>query len=244
MDRLPNLLRNFSRFGPRRAATTPVLAIVALVATCCGCGSAPSAQELSAKAELTKLGALLVMDPQRAHVSGVNLATVQSPESLASAVKLLPALVKLSSLNADGTALNDEQAAVIGQLTTLGDLVLNHTRVTDAGVAKLQALRGLQSLHLTGTGITNASLPVLGKLPALTVLDLSETKVTGGFAALSGSSKLQWLVVRGLKLDGAALSEIGQNSGLHRISLTAGNCPPEALTALQQQHSQLTIDRQ
>lgn len=229
--------------GVRRGTICWPLVLALIVAACGGCGSGPTAEELSAKAELTKLGALLVMDPQRQHVSGVNLATLQSPESLASAVKLLPALSKLNSLNADGTAIDDEHAAIIGQLTSLGDLVLNHTRVTDAGIAKLQQLRSLQSLHLVGTGTTNASLPVLGKLPSLTVLDLAETKVTGGFEAFSGAQKLQWLLVRGLKLDAAAIEAIGHIPGLHRVSVTEGNCPAEALTALQQQNPKLTVDR-
>lgn len=219
--------------------------VVMLAATLAwpGCGGGASSQELAAKAELAKLGALVVMDSAREHVAGVTLATLKSPDALGEAVRLLPALPRINSVNADGTALNDEQAAVLGQLTTLQDLVLSHTQVTDAGVAKLRSLRNLKSLHLADTAVTGASLATLAELSALSVLDLSNTKIGGDFAALRGLQKLNWLVLRGLTLDAAALQALGECQSLQRLSLNGATAPADAVKALRQQRPELTVDQ-
>lgn len=208
-----------------------------------GCSRAPSAAEVSAKAELGKLGALVVMDSDRAHVAGVNLATLQSPEQLADAVKLLPALSQINSLNAEGTGISDGDMAEIGKLTSLRDLVLSHTKITDSGFDKLQSLKNLQSLHAADTAITNASLPTVGRLTSLAVLDLSGTKVTGNLTPLQNLGKLNWLVMRNLSLDAAALATLSDCKSLHRLSLNDTKCPSEAVETLRKARPDLSIDQ-
>jgi hypothetical protein len=202
-----------------------------------------NAKELAAKAELTRLGALVVMDANRKHVGSVNLSTLRSPETLDQAVELLRPLASISSLNADGTAFRDEHARVVGQLASLQDLVLSHTGITDSGLESLQRLSRLKTIHVADTGVTNAGLPALGRLRALTIIDLSGTKVTGNFEPLRDLANLNWLVVRKLSLDAAAISAIGECPNLSRVTLNGTTCPPEALRRLSEEKPNLTIDQ-
>lgn len=208
-----------------------------------GCSRAPSAAEVSAKAELGKLGALVVMDSDRAHVAGVNLATLQAPEKIAEAVKLLPALTQINSLNAEGTGIGDGDMAEIAKLTSLRDLVLSHTKITDSEFEKLQSLKNLQALHVADTAITNASISTVGRLTSLAVLDLSGTKITGNFTPLQNLAKLNWLVLRNLSLDAAALTSLSDCKSLRRLSLNDTKCPPEAVETLRKERPDLSIDQ-
>lgn len=200
-------------------------------------------RELAAKVELDRLGALVVMDAQRKHVSSVNLSTLKSPESLDHAIVLLPALTHLSSLHADNTALRDEHAIVVGQLVSLQNLVLSRTAITDLALESLPRLSRLKSIHLADTAVTNACLPMLGRLRALTIIDLSGTKVTGNFAPLGNLANLNWLVARRLSLDAAAIAAVGECPSLSRLTLSETTCPPEALNELEKKKPNLTIDR-
>jgi Leucine-rich repeat (LRR) protein len=202
-----------------------------------------NAKEIAAKAELTRLGALVVMDAARKHVGSVNLSTLKSPEALDQAISLLPALTCLSSLNGDGTMFRDEHARVVGQLASLQDLVLSHTGITDSALESLQYLSRLKTIHVADTGVTNACLPVLGGLRALTIIDLSGTKVTGNFESLRDLANLNWLVVRRLSLDAAAISAIGECPSLSRLTLNGTICPPESLRMLSEKKPNLTIDQ-
>jgi Leucine-rich repeat (LRR) protein len=200
-------------------------------------------KELSAKAQLTRLGALVVMDSARKHVASVNLSTLKSPETLDQAISLLPALTRLTSLNGDGAMFRDEHASIVGQRASLEDLVLSHTRVTDSAVERLQQLSKLKTIHLADTGVTNASLPALGRLRALTILDLSGTKVTGSFEPLQNLTNLNWLVLGRLSLDAAAIAAIGDCPNLSRLTLKGTTCPSDALQKLTEKKPNLTIDR-
>ena len=199
--------------------------------------------ERNAKAVLTSLGALVVMDTDRKHVGSVNLSTLKSPEALDQAIELLPPLACLSSLNAAGTMFRDADARVVGQLANLQDLVLSHTAITDSDVEDFQDLSRLKSIHLSDTAVTNACLPVLGRLRALTIIDLSGTKVTGNFEPLRNLANLNWLVAGRLSLDAAAIAAIGECPNLSRLTLKGTTCPPEALQKLAEKRPNLTIDQ-
>lgn len=230
-----------------RAWAVPALAVLFAAVAAIGWwlrdGRTASAEEVAARAELTKLGALVVMDAGRTHVAGVTLSTIQSPDRLERAIQLLPSLTHINSLNAEQTPVGDEQARVIGGLSSLQDLVLSHTGISDAAVKSLAGLSNLRSLHLANTGLTNAAIPELTRLTSLTILDISGTKVTGNFETLPNLTKLNWLVVRGLPLEGEAIAAVANCPNLHRLSLTAAGSDPEALAKLEQQRPELAIDR-
>jgi hypothetical protein len=201
------------------------------------------AREQTAKSDLARLGALVVMDSTRKHVASVNLSTLKSPEALDQAISLLPAFTRLSSLNGDGAMFRDEHASIVGQLASLEDLVLSHTRVTDSALESLQRLSKLKTIHLADTGVTNASLPALGRLRALTIVDLSGTRVTGNFEPLQNLTNLNWLVLGRLSLDAAAIVAIGDCPNLSRLTLKGSTCSPEALQKLAEKRPNLAIDQ-
>jgi hypothetical protein len=84
-------------------------------------------------------------------------------------------------------------------------LVLDNTRVTDAGLARLRNATRLQTLSLGGTVVTDAGLEHLRGLTQLQRLYLHKTLVTdAGLAHLRGLGQL-----RELRLDGSAVTEAG-----------------------------------
>lgn len=204
---------------------------------------APSEQELSAKAELGTLGALVVMDPERRHVHSVNLSTLKSPDSLNRAIELLAALPRLQALSFQATSFQDQQAAAVGKLRSLQNLVLTSTAVTDAGLADLRGLSRLNTLYLVETAVTNAGLPALAQMQSLQIVDLSGTKVTGNLEPLRALGDLNWLVLRNLTLDAGAFDAIAQFPALSRLTLQESTYPQEAVDKLLQQKSGLAIDR-
>jgi len=202
-----------------------------------------SEQELAAKAELTKLGALVTMDAERAYVNSVNFSTLRSPDLLDRAMAHLPYLSRLQSLNCSGTEFRDEHAQIVSKLTSLQDLVVSHTAITDRALEQLTGLSQLRTIHLADTHVTSAAMPYLGKLRSLNIIDLSGTQVRGNFEPLARLPALKWLVAQRLSLDGAAITALAESSSLGRLSLTGTSCPPEALDALARQKPNLTIDR-
>ena len=51
----------------------------------------------------------------------------------------------------------------LAKMTTLEDLVLDGTMITDAGLAKLKTLTKLKTLSVAGTGTTEAGVAELQK---------------------------------------------------------------------------------
>ncbi|HEY9785340.1 MAG TPA: hypothetical protein V6D17_08060 [Candidatus Obscuribacterales bacterium] len=66
----------------------------------------------------------------------------------------------------------------VAKLKHLRVLILEKTKIDDAGVAKLLCINTLTYLNLSQTKITDASLALLSKMPALSTLNLAATSVT------------------------------------------------------------------
>jgi hypothetical protein len=234
--------------SPRRQSHWFAIAILAgmiALGTCWWVWSSRGAaeRELAAKAELGKLGALVVMDADRQHVNSVNLSTLQSPDSLDRAVELLPQLPRIQSLHVEGTAFGDEHAAVVGRLNLLGDLALSNTKITDAALDELQGLSRLDTLYLLETAITSAGLSKISQIDSLKVLDISNTKVTGNFEPLRELTNLKHLLVQNLMLDAAAINAFGECPALSRLTLIGSTYPKEALDELRQKRPELAVDQ-
>ena len=235
--------------GPRWIAVAIAVAVIVLTALAASSAwwfysrGQVSPEELAAKSELTTLGALVVMDPERKFVNSVNLATLKSPETFDRAVELLPALARVKSLNFNATPFRDEHAPSVARIGNLQDLVLNNTAVTDAAIEMLAGLSGLSTLYLVNTNVTSAGLPAIGQMDSLKILDLSGTKVAGDFEPLQELSELNWLVAQRLSLDAAAITALGKCQGLTRLTLKETTVPEQAVSQLQRERPSLTIDR-
>ncbi len=233
--------------SPRRAfwiaAAVAVTAVVALFAWWLYASRQAAERELAAKAELTKLGALVVMDVERKHVNSVNLSTLKSPDTLDRAVALLPGLTRLQSLHVEGTAFRDEHVSVVARLGRLQDLALSNTEITDAALERLQELSRLNTIYLVDTAVTSAGMPALARIRSLKIIDVSGTKVTGNFAPLCELSDLGHLLARELTLDATALAALAECPALTRLSIQDSTYPQASLDELTQKRPELAIDR-
>ena len=70
--------------------------------------------------------------------------------------------------------------------TSLEDLDLCTTRITDAGLKHLATLKNLRRLKLVNTQITDAGIESLGRLTNLKHLDIGDTQIS-----LDGANKLR-----------------------------------------------------
>ena len=88
---------------------------------------------------------------------------------------VLSPLTHLTSLDLDGSGIEDETMAPIGKLVALEDLDLSRTWITGKGLASLASLSRLKKLQLNGCGrLQSSSLEVLAKIPHLEVLLLND----------------------------------------------------------------------
>src|SRR5436190_1673444 len=87
-------------------------------------------------------------------------------------------LTSLTELNLAGTKITDAGFAALADLTNLTRLHLELTTVTDAGLAHLKKLANLNYLNLYGTAVTDAGLENLKGLRNLRHLYVWQTKVT------------------------------------------------------------------
>ena len=71
-----------------------------------------------------------------------------------------------------------ERAVTQGRVTSLKQLGLGGTKITDAGLAHLRDLPDLAGLTLNNTGVTDESVEHLRRLTGLQELGLQDTKVS------------------------------------------------------------------
>lgn len=200
-------------------------------------------REQEAAKRIEGLGAIVVRDAGGSHVGSVNLSTLQSRESLAEALSLLPALRHVTALDASRTPIADADLEQLASLTALNSLTLNETDVSDAGLHHLADLPRLQALYLASTGVSDKGLPTLARLGELRILDLSATKTTADLAPLVQLKQLEHLVLRELELRGNALSQLGALPNLKRLSLGNSTYADEQIDSLVEQIPGLSIDR-
>ncbi|QDT69478.1 Leucine Rich repeats (2 copies) [Planctomycetes bacterium MalM25] len=193
-----------------------------------------AAREAEAKAELQKLGVFLTSSGSGEHVGNANLSLVRTPENFERAMELLADLPWLEVVALSGQQVNEEQLASLASLTKLDSLQVSNTGIGDSALAVLARFPALGSLHVNGNALTNACLDDLGSLTSLEVLDLSETDLSGDLAPLAGLTELNWLVLRGVPLDDAALATLAGLPKLKRLTLEEGQITREQYAKLQQ----------
>jgi len=81
-----------------------------------------------------------------------------------------PSWIKLQ-----GSTLDSNTVASLARITTLQDLVLDESNVSDSDLATLATLTSLKRLSLVRTAVTNAGLNHLAQLPRLTTLILNSS---------------------------------------------------------------------
>ncbi len=114
----------------------------------------------------------------------------------------------LYELSLANTSVTDVEVVHLRKLPRLTQLSLQGTKVTNAGLAHLKGLK-LNQLILFRTGVTDEGLKTVGKLDTLQHLGLGETNITDdGLTHLTGLKKLTYLNVEGTKVTLAGVKRL------------------------------------
>ncbi len=117
----------------------------------------------------------------------------------------LEGLTTLRELNLDKTQITDKGLVHLRGLSSLQNLSLCNTQITDAGLMHLKDLIQLKLLHLHETQVTDAGLLRLKKLTNLQRLDLGKTQLTNvGLVYLKGLTN-----IKGLNLNWTQVTDDG-----------------------------------
>jgi hypothetical protein len=128
---------------------------------------------------------------------------------------------KLQFLTIRGTACGDEVAEALSGITSLRDIDMSQTAITDVGAISLRKCKRLQYLHLSKTAITDRTLAALGSLTSLRGLWLSSTAVTSaGVKCLAKLAQLNALNLHSTAVDDAACATIGKLTRLTNLNLS------------------------
>jgi hypothetical protein len=155
----------------------------------------------------------------------------------------------------DKKQVNDDDLRLIGKLTRLNTLGLNHTGVSDAGLKHLDELKRLCSLGLAETQITGAGLRVVShfdnldtlilqdasridddciqhvkSLTHLETLNLGGTSVSStGVSQLAALNNLRWLYLSDTSVDDAAVEALISMRHLAELGLRGSQITGEGL---------------
>jgi hypothetical protein len=99
-------------------------------------------------------------------------------------------------------------------LTSLRELHLDNTDISDAGLQHLDSLRSLRELHLSGTNVTDAGLAHLRGFTGLKWLSLANTDVTDdGIAEIRQQRPNCWLTATNRRSSLANILRSGDQAG-------------------------------
>jgi hypothetical protein len=147
-------------------------------------------------------------------------------------------LVRLNS-----TSVTDVSLAHLTDLSSLEDLGLRGTRVTDAGLADLKGLK-LRALWLDDTQVTDAGLAHLSGLTTLEFLSLKKTPVTdAGLAQLSGLTGLEVLDLDNTQVTDAGLAHLRGLTSLRELRLLDAPVTDAGIAELRRALPELIIDQ-
>jgi hypothetical protein len=173
--------------------------------------------EQQAAATLKKRGVMVIAEPPDRRVTTINLQGVALDDQLMAQVA---SLYRLGALNAGQCKVTDDQLRCVENLTHLAGLNLAGTAITDAGLAHLHALDNLESLQLTSTHISDRGVPAIAALHNLKTLDLSATQLTdSGLKQLTPLANLQVLILADTHISDAGLRELAAMKNLRRVVL-------------------------
>jgi hypothetical protein len=109
----------------------------------------------------------------------------------------------------DGATVTHDDLAVICTQTSLEELILGHTRITDVDLEQIGRLHRLRKLMLHETPITSAGLAHLRNLGELRNLDLSFTAISDeGLRHLAALKKLERLGLAETSVTDAGIADL------------------------------------
>lgn len=240
------------------------VSFVVLAALCCGCGSAQVVKPPVAGGTSDQSGNRPATDP--AGVGGASNPPASTgssssggPARLEPAPKARTAKEVAAAIEAlgekrtklvDGRVVlvnlgdlltTDEDIAELAVLTDLEILLLQNTRVTDAGLSLLKFAK-LRKLSLAGTAITDAGLENLQGLPELRELDLYSTPVTdAGLPHLEKLPALEVVKLNGTRVTDAGLETLPRLRALKQVWLYGSGVTPEGVARFKQSNPTVRV---
>lgn len=135
----------------------------------------------------------------------------------------LPQLAELANLRElvlDKTKITDAGLAPLLKLTALEHLRLRGARITDQGFREICQLRSLKRLNLPQADLTDAGLAELSSATELELLRLGSPRVTNaGVEKIAAVKSLRWLHLIDIPLTDPALKSIGELKNLESLYL-------------------------
>jgi hypothetical protein len=122
--------------------------------------------------------------------------------------------------------IGDEELADISQLSELGGLYLERTKVTDKGLDSIKRMSGLIAISLERTSISR--WPAMPQLRKLEELDLKFTNVRDFDS--TGLVSLKQLGLRGTKIDDDILAGLGPLPNLQSLDIAGRFAEPPTIT--------------
>jgi Leucine Rich repeat len=136
----------------------------------------------------------------------VNFRRAKAADSALLAIASHP---QVGELVLEGTDLTDAGMKHISAFQNLQKLDVSGTKITDAGVKNLAGLTHLRFLDLDRTQVTNVGLKNIENLKQLEILSLYKTAITDdGLKSLKGLSQLDELYIDGTKVPDAGVADL------------------------------------
>lgn len=143
--------------------------------------------------------------------------------------KPLAALIaEMRKSNIPGLALGprtigDDDLALIGSVSGLQTLILDHSRVGDSAIAKLKDFRSLRLLSLENSPVTDEGLKAIKDIKTLGRLHLGgKTIANKGLANLREAENLTWLRLNDVGADGDGLANLASLTRLETLEVCGG----------------------
>ena len=179
------------------------------------------AAQAAAVATIEKLGGE-ADGPRNSEGRITHVSFGRRPELMTDAeAPLFQALTSLEELNLGGTGITDKSLVHLRGMSSLQELSLFFTGVTDAGLKELTSLHSLRRLYIGSTNITDAGLEHLKTLNQLQILDVMDCEALSdaGLLHLHGLSELQTLSLRGTNISDAGAVQLSVLSKLEELHL-------------------------
>jgi hypothetical protein len=132
----------------------------------------------------------------------------------------LRALPKLNRILLENTRVTDAGLSAVSELVQLSCLRLDGTAITDAGVSQIRHLTKMRELGLARTNVTDACVMDLQEMTVLRSLHLSDTQITdNGLAALKEFTKLEFLSLRNTAVTDEGLASVSSLTKMETLDL-------------------------
>ena len=212
-----------------------IIICLSLLQTGCGSTQEESKSQLTAKAQIEKLGGF---------VSGTDSVSVNLMGNLNvkdDDLKLLAGIDHLAYLNIRDTDIGDAGMAHLANIKTLETIDVSNSLVTDAGLKHLSGL-SISSFHAgpkkhseeTRKQIGDAGVAELCKIKTLRVLSLQRTNITSeGAASLELLPKLGRLNLALTKVDDKAIPALSTLTALTSLDLSFTGVTDEGVIHLE-----------